>query len=67
MPIREYECPSCSHSFEFYQMSEDKEEDKEEKVCCPRCGNEEVSLKGPASEINEEWVRYFNGCRVSFG
>lgn len=42
-------------------------EDKEEKVCCPRCGNEEVSLKGPASEINEEWVRYFNGCRVSFG
>jgi hypothetical protein len=48
-------------------MSEDK--DKEEKVCCPHCGNEEVGRKGPASEINEEWLRYFqkNGCRVSFG
>ena len=65
MPIREYECPSCSHSFEFYQMSEDKEE----KVCCPHCGNEKVGRKSPASENNEEWLRYFkkNGCRVSFG
>ncbi len=66
MPIREYECPSCSHTFEFYQTREDKEE----KVCCPRCGNEETGRKGPASEIkNEERLRYSqkNGRRVSFG
>lgn len=66
MPIMEYECPSCSHSFELYQVREDEET----KGGCPRCGNGEVSPKGPASQrIEEDGLSYFrkDRRRVSFG
>jgi putative FmdB family regulatory protein len=66
VPIMEYECPSCSHSFELYQMREDEETE----ACCPRCGKREVNRKGLSSEgTDEDGFNYIrkNRCRVSFG
>jgi putative FmdB family regulatory protein len=36
MPLYEYACPSCGHSFEELVFGED------EKVVCPRCQTVEV-------------------------
>lgn len=66
MPMIEYECPSCSYSFELYESMENKEKGGS----CPRCGGKEINRKGQSQKWNDRnWLNYLqkNRCGLSFG
>jgi len=66
MAMMEYECPTCSYSFDQYQAKGEGEP----KATCPHCGSKEAGARGPAQKrVADDGLQYFqkNRCSLSFG
>jgi putative FmdB family regulatory protein len=66
MPMFEYECPSCSYSFELYQPTEGIEAGGS----CPHCGGKGAICKDQArNRIDGDESRHSqrNRCGLFFG